>query len=837
MERSLALPKTALAALLALTLLPACSDDAAEYSAAPPAPSVPLAPGSPWPKFRGNAQQDGRSSTVPSSGGALWEFPTGKGIFSSPVIAADGTVFVGSADRTFYALAADGTVRWQKLTGEIIDSSALLDDQGRVYFGSGDGHLYALDAATGAEQWTFAADPPAVNSAFINWFEGNVAIAPDGTLYVPNDNWFVYAIDRTTSLPKWKLKMADQTWSSPAVDAVTGNLYCGNNNLLPAFGGNTFAVSASGERLWAKSSNGSVAASPLFTADGKVVVGGFDGFLRAYDAESGDLLWSFGTRDHLYSSPAQAADGTLIQPSADGTIYAIDPATGAKVWAFDTLEAIRSSPAIDANGTIYVGSGEGRLFALNSDGTLRWSMLLIADERNDVNASPALGKDAVYIAGENGHVFSVPYDYCLSAEASGDTRCNVAGGESLPASGAQLLYTTQLGAPLSTPPAELDANQTLAFSLFVRDQGDTVLALLDSPSLQVSVVPSVPLTVDVSGDRRFLTVVPEQGFAASVDGKVAVRVQGQYLVNPQRDGLHFTGGEPGGTFDHTFEFTLRAPEKQPYAMTVPAAPGDPASSWEIYRLAAPLPTILPSYNQIGFDSLHFLMGAVEGTPDHFIAWVAGAKLAEGENKTVIDPATGALFPLEIDYSGGLFTGAAQAGFAVEVMNLVLPLDRFRLVARLGSDGVTTETPRLLVSTKCAGIELYGQFLQKLGLCNGQTDLLSVFGAALLRKHESGVQSLPDGVGVPAFSFAGGKVTATLTGSTLKTSEHAIGLLLIDAATGKPLPLDYGIVTTRVTGGNGTVSSVSVPPDGYAGNLRAYLMVDTYPAGRGTVTVP
>src|SRR4029453_3272224 len=126
--------------------------------------------------------QDGRSTVAPStSGGRLWTFQTGKGIFSSPVIAGDGTVYIGSADRTFYALAADGSVRWQRLTGEIIDSSALLDDEGRVYVGSGDGHLYALEAATGAPVWDFAADAPEVTGAFINWFEGNVAMGADGT--------------------------------------------------------------------------------------------------------------------------------------------------------------------------------------------------------------------------------------------------------------------------------------------------------------------------------------------------------------------------------------------------------------------------------------------------------------------------------------------------------------------------------------------------------------------------------------------------------------------------------------------------------------------------------
>src|SRR5262249_57872874 len=103
------------------------------------------------------------------TGGHLWSFPTGRGVFSTPVIDGDGNVYVGSADRTFYALAADGTLRWKLLTGEIIDSAALLDDRGRVYFGSGGGKLRARDPATGAAGGAFDADPPSVAGAALHW--------------------------------------------------------------------------------------------------------------------------------------------------------------------------------------------------------------------------------------------------------------------------------------------------------------------------------------------------------------------------------------------------------------------------------------------------------------------------------------------------------------------------------------------------------------------------------------------------------------------------------------------------------------------------------------------
>ncbi len=76
-----------------------------------------------------------------------WAFRTGKGVFSTPVIDASGTIYVGSGDHYFYALHSDGTVKWKYKTGEIIDSAAALchfDPQtgDTIAFISGDGFMY-----------------------------------------------------------------------------------------------------------------------------------------------------------------------------------------------------------------------------------------------------------------------------------------------------------------------------------------------------------------------------------------------------------------------------------------------------------------------------------------------------------------------------------------------------------------------------------------------------------------------------------------------------------------------------------------------------------------------
>jgi outer membrane protein assembly factor BamB len=818
-------------ALVALGSLGGC-----QSSTEPPraAPSVPLAKGSPWPKFRGNAAQTGRVDVKPQTSSALpWRFATGKGIFSSPVVGADGTVYVGSADRTFYALHEDGTLAWKLLTGEIIDSSALLDDRGRVYFGSGDSKLRALDAATGNVVWTMQADDPATNQAFINWFEGNVAIGPSGALYVPNDNFNLYAVDRDTGVVSWRFKMPDQTWSLPAVDAATGELYVGNNNTVALLGANVYQIDPNGQSGWQANTPGTNAASPML-ADGAMFVGGFDGFVHAYDLKEGAEQWSFATRDHVYASPAQGLDGSLIQASTDGTVYALDPKTAAVKWTYDVGEPVRSSPAVDAAGTIYFGAGDGRLYALDGDGTLRWSMLLIADTRNDLNSSPALGAHAVYLGGEDGGIFSVPYDWCLGAGKS-DPRC---AAPTQAVDGVHLAKTTAFGAVEQPPATRIDANEPLAFALTVRQAGRTELATIDPATLAVTLDPPLPASdfaVEIAGDGKFFTITPKTRYAKGTDGKLAIKVRGKYLTGFDRDGLRLSGGHVGGDLSADFSFTL---QDAPTKATVVAAPGDGAlgTVWELSRLALPLPTIMPSYNQIGFDSLHYLVSVVElDASGHGVAWMEGAILAEGSNQTVIDPATKSILPLEVSFDQGLLMLSNSDGLRVDVMNVTIPFRTFRIGARLGDDGKATTVARLSGSTVCAQVPFYGTFLQRLGLCNPTTDQLAVFGGANFGPFAAPKPPVPATV---TFARTANAVTATLAGS-IKSSDHVASILLVSTTDGKPLPLDYGTGTTRTLAGDGTITQVRVPLGAtpHPEDLRAYLMIDAAPVAKGTVKAP
>jgi outer membrane protein assembly factor BamB len=93
-------------------------------------------------------------------------------------------VYVGSDDRSLYALdAATGEARWVYTTQAPVTSPAVVAD-GTVYAGSQDQVLRALDAATGQLRWSFPtggviqAPPVAVGSTV---YVGTLGGMPHGT--------------------------------------------------------------------------------------------------------------------------------------------------------------------------------------------------------------------------------------------------------------------------------------------------------------------------------------------------------------------------------------------------------------------------------------------------------------------------------------------------------------------------------------------------------------------------------------------------------------------------------------------------------------------------------
>ncbi|MGE3635756.1 MAG: PQQ-binding-like beta-propeller repeat protein, partial [Sandaracinaceae bacterium] len=137
------------------------------------------------PMFMGGPTHAGRSERRGPAHApqVAWTHRTGARVFASPVVGPDGTVYVGSLDRTFRAIAADGTLRWRYTGQDRFYSTAALTPDGTVVVGCHDRSVIALSAA-GQTRWRRELGA-AVDSSPV--------VAPDGTIYVTADG--LYALD------------------------------------------------------------------------------------------------------------------------------------------------------------------------------------------------------------------------------------------------------------------------------------------------------------------------------------------------------------------------------------------------------------------------------------------------------------------------------------------------------------------------------------------------------------------------------------------------------------------------------------------------------------------
>ena len=250
---------------------------------------------------------------------------------------------------------------------------------------------------------------------------------------------------------------------------------------------------------------------------------------------------------------------------------------------------------------------------------------------------------------------------------------------------------------------------------------------------------------------------------------------------------------------------------------------------EFSRLSAPIPAILPSYNQIGFDSLHYIGGAVaKNTEGKLILWVIGGRL-NANNQTEVDPTAITRYPLTLDYSNGLVTIANYAGFKTKFIgSWDMPFASYRISDSLDTAGKFTQDATLIAVANCDEIASYGVGLKLIGMSDFKTGKMYVRGATRLTFWPDA--SAPSGVGTVSTTLASDKATAVFSGSSLLAADHVYSLMLTDKD-GNPLPLYYTKNTSVTANADGTIQSITLTFDkgetiSTAANI--YVLVDTYP---------
>lgn len=294
----------------------------------------------------------GKLFAISPTGASKWVFSTNEWIDSTPAVAPDGTVYFGCWDGFLYAVNPDGTQKWKRDLGAFVSASPAIGADGTIYIGTGSGNLYAVNP-DGSIKWFFPT---------LYWIEASPAIAPDGTIYIGSDDNNFYAI-KPEGTEKWHYTVGNDIASSAAIGA-DGTIYVGSRDL------NLYAFTPSGGVKWKFQTTDMIDASPVLGNDGTVYAATTGGRIFALRPD-GTQKWQYpavgqAALSSLYSTPAVRADGSIVFGTSDNALYALN-GDGSLLWKATLGDWADSSPVIASDGTIYIGCTDKYVYAFSGN--------------------------------------------------------------------------------------------------------------------------------------------------------------------------------------------------------------------------------------------------------------------------------------------------------------------------------------------------------------------------------------------------------------------------------------------------------------------------------------
>jgi hypothetical protein len=262
--------------------------------------------------------------------------------------------------------------------------------------------------------------------------------------------------------------------------------------------------------------------------------------------------------------------------------------------------------------------------------------------------------------------------------------------------------------------------------------------------------------------------------------------------------------------------------------------------------------MLPSLNQIGFDYIDWIIGAIDRTPPDdqgrgkVLLWAIGAK-RDANGVLVADPTTKFILPLVGEYQGDAFIVSNQKSI-LPITEIPIPFDLFELRGRLGADGKVKPGASAYAETPVLSIPNFGTKLVFAGLANNWIDKLNVMGTYVTRPYDDrgSANRRPDGLSVskidytPPTSSQAGSVVAHMQlapGAAYPTNQHLGSLVLIDATTLTPVYFDYHTNLSTASDAAGNLSTITLTiPAGtkLPASTKAIVMADAFPLHEQTL---
>jgi outer membrane protein assembly factor BamB len=288
----------------------------------------------------------------------------------------NGTIYVASQGKIAALQKNNGSVIWQReIAKDAAPTSALscgmgaaasviyanpVVDNGVVYVATYTGKIYAYDTASGNLLWKYPAE------GYVKGIIGDIII-DNGIIYFAAVGGAITALNAETQEVVWQYDTKDTLWASPCLDGDT--LY------VASYDKKLFAIDvSSGNPKWAQpfKTDGPIVAAPICD-NGIVYIGSLDRGIYAINAESGELIWEFSAgsdteytpRNWFWATPL-LVDGVIYAPNMDGFVYIIDSASGDLLSAIELANAVSSSPVLFED-RVFIATQDGDIYTINTE--------------------------------------------------------------------------------------------------------------------------------------------------------------------------------------------------------------------------------------------------------------------------------------------------------------------------------------------------------------------------------------------------------------------------------------------------------------------------------------
>jgi outer membrane protein assembly factor BamB len=353
---------------------------------------------SPWPMEHGNPQSTGRSV----SGSLLYydtlwcksfEGPISVQNFTSVIIDEDSTIYFGSSFENsssgqvsyLYAMTINGDIKWRyKFEVPQISTTPLIGADGTIYVASRENYLYAF-YPNAEVKWKFDAHSPIYYMA--------LNIDKEGVLYFVSSENILFAVNPDGS-KKWDLYF-DEGFASTSMNGLS---ISPNGDVLyvPGLSKTLYAISIEGTLEWSFDNGGGISMIPMVESNGNILFSTTCNYFFTCETEKivcldpeGNIYWE------------QDEDGSSILPVIDefGSSY-FRNTNGILSFSYEgklnwnsTLNFSETPLVIDRDNNIYANYQDQVVKINYSNGTI----INTVHASLYSNATPALGYNLLIV--------------------------------------------------------------------------------------------------------------------------------------------------------------------------------------------------------------------------------------------------------------------------------------------------------------------------------------------------------------------------------------------------------------------------------------------------------